>query len=245
MKTSEKARVLIAMGVQKTAVVITTDSEWVIDEVEAIGSSYCDDIGILDAADYDAAPGVYLWEGTLKMVFAGAYDSPEPETAYAGKLRPVELRELKSLLAMEPPQTPLTEIIDYADACPHCGVSPRPSLEHKDGCPVRLEFYGGNTSWDQTMHHAGKDGAVFEFDRSMKTWRPRFPTQHRKQKDEPPPTWGGTVEADLRSKCGGLGCTDCCNGFVQPEEKTKTVWGACTACGGEQGNHRIGCPVNK
>ena len=116
MNELHHARILIAVGLQRSAVVMATDSEWVAEEVSAV-SPHCDDVGILEAKDYDEEPGVYLWEGTLKWVpFMG--DVTEGETSYHGKLRSVEPGELATLLAMNPPQEPLMVMEDQEPGQP-------------------------------------------------------------------------------------------------------------------------------
>lgn len=102
----EKARIVIALAMQKRiGVVVATDSEWVCAEVDAI-SAYTDDIGILESKDYENDPGLYLWEGMLKVVVHGAPGEEEPETEYEGKLRKIEAHEMEELLAMTPPCPP-------------------------------------------------------------------------------------------------------------------------------------------
>lgn len=118
-----KARILVAIGMQRSAIVICTDSEWVHQEVIDI-SPHCDDVGILSSADYKGVadcsipPGIYLWEGVLKVVGRNSMDGWEAETDYSGNIRPVEPAELTALLAMQPPDEPLQvdeDIPDHAE----------------------------------------------------------------------------------------------------------------------------------
>lgn len=105
---TEKARALVAIGCLRTGIVIATNSLWIAMECEAI-SDGTEDLGMLDQHDYDD-PGIYLWEGTLRTVTCGPYDSPEVETEYRGKIRPVEAVELAALLKMSPPEEEGLEI---------------------------------------------------------------------------------------------------------------------------------------
>jgi len=102
----EEAKALIAVGATGGCVVITTNSEWLTTEMNAVGSCSADDLGI-DYSDCDA--GLYLWEGTLKTVNSGPWDCPEPETEIIGKVREVQVSELPSLLNMSPPAQLLLE----------------------------------------------------------------------------------------------------------------------------------------
>ena len=114
----EKARILIALGLCRKAVILATDSAWVEEEVDSI-SPDPDDIGILAASDYEHSPGIYLWEGTLSTVMCGSRDSPEPETRYEGAVRPVYGREISHLLdTLRPPTPPLHEETDHGGQPP-------------------------------------------------------------------------------------------------------------------------------
>lgn len=106
-----RAKILIALGMHRKAIVLSTDSSWVANEVDAIEND-CDSIGILDKEYYDWAEGVYLWEGTLRSILCGApWDGQEYETSYNGKLISVEPLHLVSLLEMHP-NYPELELIE-------------------------------------------------------------------------------------------------------------------------------------
>jgi len=60
------------------------------------------------------------------------------------------------------------------EQCEYCGVYPRPALEHKRGCKIRLEFYGGDASWDTSKDQYHHDGARFTYKDDMATWMPVF-----------------------------------------------------------------------
>lgn len=60
-----------------------------------------------------------------------------------------------------------------AENCEHCGVTPRPALEHKRDCKLRREFYGGDASWDTTKDHH-RDGVRYAWRDDMATWMPVF-----------------------------------------------------------------------
>lgn len=46
-----------------------------------------------------------------------------------------------------------------------------PALEHARDCPVRLGFFGGDPSWDQSVAHRTENPPTdWTFDRQMGTW---------------------------------------------------------------------------
>jgi len=106
MNEPHKARILIAMNPTRyAAIVLTTDSDWVCNDIDAI-NAHVDDLGILSAEQWkDAEVGVYLWEGTLEQGFSDSFEGgTEPDgTEYDGTLRPIRGDELESLLTMSPP----------------------------------------------------------------------------------------------------------------------------------------------
>ncbi len=102
MSEPHKARILIAMGLDRRAIVLATDSSWVAQEVDGI-SAYTDDIGILDADEYNRPCGVYLWVGVLSVDVDRSSGVGEPETVYEGVLAPIAGADLAYLLSMAPP----------------------------------------------------------------------------------------------------------------------------------------------
>lgn len=100
--TSGVERALIAVSVRGVPVVLATDSIWIANDCEEVSDS-AEDIGLADAKDCPT-PGLYLWEGTGKVVNDGTYDGPpEPTIHYEGTLRPVKPEEVAELYAMVPP----------------------------------------------------------------------------------------------------------------------------------------------
>jgi hypothetical protein len=103
MKT-ETARILIAVPIYGGGHVVATDSGWAAFECDDI-STGCDDLGI----EHPTKPGIYLWEGTLKIVAHQTHDGWEPTTEYDGACRVPALEELPGLLEMAPPPVPEEE----------------------------------------------------------------------------------------------------------------------------------------
>jgi len=98
IKPPHKARILVAIGVKGKGVVLATDSDWVGMDIENL-SDDVDEVG--PGVDKDMEPGIYLWEGTMKMVLEGCpWDGQEWELHHKGDYRPVKPEELTELLAM-------------------------------------------------------------------------------------------------------------------------------------------------
>lgn len=99
----EKAKALIAIGMDATAIVVATDSGWLASDIEAIS----DDAGELGIELPPLAePGLYLWEGEISE--GTTYDLEQVSllssgTEYEGTLRSVATEELTTLLAIRPP----------------------------------------------------------------------------------------------------------------------------------------------
>jgi hypothetical protein len=105
MSPVHNAKILIAVGMGKHAIVISTDSEWVTEEVNVLGSD-CDDLGV----ECEMVEGLHLWEGVLKMEGTQTMEGYEGETVYVGKTRAIEAHELFDLVRMEPKIDPLMVI---------------------------------------------------------------------------------------------------------------------------------------
>lgn len=57
------------------------------------------------------------------------------------------------------------------DTCPECGCpGGRPALEHFKGCRLRVEFFGGDKSWDKDRTQV-RDGTRYFWNEVMGTWR--------------------------------------------------------------------------
>lgn len=94
-----KAKILIAIGQCGASIILATDSEWVQNEIDAIGNS-TDDIGISISPKHDA-PALVLWEGQLTLSHYS--DEDGGDTEYEGECRSVHGLELSQLLDMRPP----------------------------------------------------------------------------------------------------------------------------------------------
>lgn len=107
MKPPHKARVLVAIGLLRSAIILATDSDWISREIEEI-SARCDDLGLLDAGEYDNFPGLYLWTGTVRVVQCGSPEhGPEYDVVYRGDLEPITGYQAQlDALAMRPPTEP-------------------------------------------------------------------------------------------------------------------------------------------
>lgn len=55
------------------------------------------------------------------------------------------------------------------EVCDECGSPLVPILEHFNGCKYKLEFFGGNASWDKSSEHL-KDGILYFWDNLIGTW---------------------------------------------------------------------------
>jgi hypothetical protein len=113
-KVDYRARVLFAVGLKNSSVVLATDSEWVASDIEYI-SDGAEDIGCYgwSSADDRLAPGIYLWEGILKTSVSNTMDGYDVETDYVGEVRSVGPPEVKDLLEMRPPdEVFVTEEVD-------------------------------------------------------------------------------------------------------------------------------------
>lgn len=105
------ARILIALGLGRQAIVLATDSDWVEQELADIAND-CDDVGILARKDYDKPPGIYLWTGTLRSICLNTPDTLEYETEYHGEFKPVPVSDMEELLKMEPPERKPFAVMD-------------------------------------------------------------------------------------------------------------------------------------
>ena len=85
-----RVRAVIAVGMCGSSIVMSTDSEWMAEEVSLLGAG-TDDVGI-DVRG--RSPGVYLWEGTMRATRDG-------DTVYEGEMRLLQRGQLE-LLGMEP-----------------------------------------------------------------------------------------------------------------------------------------------
>lgn len=98
-----KERALIGTDQRGVPIVLATDGESIGFDCEEISTS-AEDVGLAVVNDV-SQPGLYLWEGTAKIVDpGGSWMGPsEPYTQYKGTLRPVLPEEVASLYAMTPP----------------------------------------------------------------------------------------------------------------------------------------------
>lgn len=93
-------RALIARDARGDVRILSTDSACIAGDIDAIGTTCADDIGICSSRK--VGPGLSLWTGTVSVHAIAAGDD---EVVYTGELRSVASGlEAVGLFAMTPPE---------------------------------------------------------------------------------------------------------------------------------------------
>lgn|GEM_PF-4661013 len=80
-------KIVIAIGLKKTAIVVASDNDSILDEVSDYGP-FVNEIGILKHKEYDNVPGLYLWQGTWAVVPSSGFaeEGADSYVEYEGEM---------------------------------------------------------------------------------------------------------------------------------------------------------------
>jgi hypothetical protein len=102
-------RALLCLDAKGDARILATDSACIAGDIDAIGTTCADDIGIVSSRK--VGPGLSLWTGTIAMVNCSAPDMPEDwQPDFTGEVRSVvNMLEALELFQMHPPEPEFPE----------------------------------------------------------------------------------------------------------------------------------------